>query len=85
MRSPSVREARLDVIASFGTHRHYTKWPLFLSLRAFWTHNLDEALKHPQILLYPSVDGKTFRPEQAERPPAGLSLGLMYGRREAIA
>jgi hypothetical protein len=33
----------------------------------FWTHNLDQALKHPQMLLYPSVDGKTFTPEQAEK------------------
>jgi hypothetical protein len=33
----------------------------------FWTHRLDLALKHSQMLLYPSVDGKTFTPEQAER------------------
>src|ERR1700682_89494 len=33
----------------------------------FWTHRLDQAVTHSQILLYPSVDGKTFTPEQAER------------------
>jgi hypothetical protein len=33
----------------------------------FWTHRLDQALTHSQMLLYPSVDGKTFTPEQAER------------------
>jgi hypothetical protein len=33
----------------------------------FWTHRLDQALKHSQILLYPSVDGKTFTPEQVDR------------------
>jgi hypothetical protein len=33
----------------------------------FWTRDLDQALKHPQILLYPSVDAKTFTVEQAQR------------------
>jgi len=33
----------------------------------FWTRELDQALKHPLILLYPSVDAKTFTVEQADR------------------
>jgi hypothetical protein len=33
----------------------------------FWTRRLDQALKHSRLLLYPSVDAKTFTPEQAEQ------------------
>ena len=43
----------------------------------FWTHSLDQALKHPQMLLYPSVDGKTFTPEQ---PRDSADMWRMAGR-----
>ena len=41
----------------------------------FWTRDLDQALKHPLILLYPSVDAKTFTVEQADRVARYVEAG----------
>jgi hypothetical protein len=65
-------ESSLPQLAVLWTKPEETGVGLLHTLRQmgipfFWTHSLDQALKHPQMLLYPSLDGKTFTPEEAER------------------